>query len=155
MNVRELVDELQDWLRRNEEPELESYVPDAEIRIEDEEGTYDSPLLAVVDANGPHLIVKYPHDDCDAEEAPIDLEAALKSVKSAGYVVLKEKSYRQAQERQRVAEALRKAEERAAEDARHWAINCLDEQRRLADRLTFVYGVARAHGATVEELKGE
>lgn len=72
----------------------------------------------------------------------------------AGYVCLREKSYRQAQERQRVAEALRKAEEEAAEHARQWAVNCLDESRRLRDRLEFVYGEARAHGVTVEQLSG-
>ena len=80
---------------------------------------------------------------------------ALATVRAAGYVVIKAKSYRQAQERQRVAEALR---EHAAEDARSarvWAHNCLDEERRLRDRLTFVYGVATAKGATVEELAGE
>jgi hypothetical protein len=36
---------------------------------------------------------------------------------------------------------------------RRWAESCLDEERCLRDRLTFVYGVARAHGATVEDLR--
>jgi len=42
--------------------------------------------------------------------------------------------------------------ERDRESTMAWARNACAEERRLADRLTFVYGVARAHGATVEEL---
>ncbi|AGS82437.1 hypothetical protein SEA_YEET_137 [Mycobacterium phage Yeet] len=71
-----------------------------------------------------------------------------------GYVVLRAKSYRQAQERQRVAEVYRRCEEEAAEHARAWARDCLAEQRRLADRCTFLYGAAIAAGATPEELRG-
>jgi len=82
-----------------------------------------------------------------------ELEQALTVVKAAGYVVLKEKSYRQAQERQRVAEALKQAAERNRKDAYRWAESCLTEERRLSDRLTFVYGVAQQHGATTEELR--
>lgn len=37
---------------------------------------------------------------------------------------------------------------------REWAERAFDEQRRLADRLTFVYGEARAAGLTVEQLAG-
>lgn len=83
-----------------------------------------------------------------------DIDEALKIVKDAGYVVLKAKSYRQAQERQRVAEVRAQCAAEEAEGNRAWARDCLAEQRRLADRLTFVYGVARAHGASVEELRG-
>lgn len=75
-------------------------------------------------------------------------------LKEAGYVVLKEKSYRQAQERQRVAECYKESEIRAAESARAWARDCLAEERRLRDRCTFLYGAARAAGCTVEELRG-
>ena len=38
------------------------------------------------------------------------------------------------------------------ESVEAWARGECAEVRRLSDRLTFVYGVARAHGATVEEL---
>lgn len=94
---------------------------------------------------------------------PTDLNPAAQSLQIAearrvleadGYVVLREKSHRQAQERQRVAEALMVAAEEAAESARVWARNCLAEERRLRDRITHVYGVARAHGATLVELAG-
>lgn len=82
------------------------------------------------------------------------VEDAKQLLAKAGYVVLKEKSYRAAQERQRIAECMREQAERAAEHARRWALNCCAEERYVRDRLTFVYGVARAHGATVEELGG-
>ncbi|UVT31508.1 DNA binding protein [Mycobacterium phage Sejanus] len=71
-----------------------------------------------------------------------------------GYVVLREKSYRQAQERQRVAEALRRAAEEDAERARQWALNCLEVERRLSERCTFLYGAARAAGCTANDLRG-
>ncbi|QQM15293.1 hypothetical protein SEA_POUND_135 [Mycobacterium phage Pound] len=82
------------------------------------------------------------------------IEEAKDLLKLNGYVVLKEKSYRQAQERQRAAEAYMRCEEEAAEHARAWARDCFAEQRRLADRCTFLYGAAIAAGATPEELRG-
>jgi len=84
----------------------------------------------------------------------ITIEEALETVRHEGYVVLKEKSYRQAQERQRIAEALKLAAEDRIESVEAWARGALAEERRIRDRLTFVYGVARAHGATIEELSG-
>lgn len=80
-------------------------------------------------------------------------ERAKATLATRGYVVLKEKSYRQAQERQRVADAYRHAAEQDAEHARAWARDCLTEERRLRERLTFVYGMARSYGASVEELR--
>ena len=70
------------------------------------------------------------------------------------WVVLKAKSYRQAQERQRVAEALRAAEERNSEHTRAWAMRAFEEERRLRDRCTYLYGLAARYGATDEELRG-
>jgi hypothetical protein len=87
--------------------------------------------------------------------ASIELEKALDTVRAAGYVAIKSKSYHRAQERQRVAEVRAECETAAAEHARQWAGKCLDEQNRLAARLTFVYGMALMHGATVEALRGE
>ena len=83
-----------------------------------------------------------------------EVEIARAIMERAGYVVLKAKSYRQAQERQRIAECYRDREIEAADSARAWARDCLNEERRLRDRCTFLYGAARAHGATVEELRG-
>jgi hypothetical protein len=72
-----------------------------------------------------------------------------------GWTVLRERSYRAAQQRQAIAESLLIAAKEDVESTRSWALNCLEEERRLRRRLEFVYGVARAHGATVEELSGE
>lgn len=82
------------------------------------------------------------------------IEEAKKLLVDNGYVVLKQKSYRQAQERQRVAEALRECAEEGAAHARAWAKDCLVEERRLRDRCTFLYGAALARGATPTELRG-
>lgn len=79
----------------------------------------------------------------------------ITALEADGFVVLRAKSYRQAQERQRVSEALRRSAWEQVESTRRWAETAFAEQRRLSDRLTFVYGVARAHGATVDELRGD
>lgn len=81
-------------------------------------------------------------------------EDAIAILEERGYVVLKAKSYRQSQERQRVAEALRRNEEQHNEHTRAWANRCLDEERRLSARCTYLYGLAARHGATDEELRG-
>jgi hypothetical protein len=81
---------------------------------------------------------------------PTDRAKAM--LESRGYVVLREKSYRQAQERQRVAEALRKLEEEHNVHTREWAHRAFDEMRRLSDRCTYLYGLAARHGATESEL---
>jgi len=86
-----------------------------------------------------------------------DLVAAAKTLlKANGFVVLREKSYRQAQERQRVAEALREAADSDREAHYEWMRReVFPEERRLRDRCMFLYGAARAHGATVEELRND
>lgn len=87
--------------------------------------------------------------------APAKLaQTIIDDLAAAGYVVVRAKSYRQAQERQRVAECQRRAAEEARDSATAWARDCLTEERRLRDRITHVYGVARAHGATLVELAG-
>ena len=81
------------------------------------------------------------------------VQRAKEVLERSGYVVVKAKSHRQAQERQRVAEALRRAAEESQAGTERWAREHLcGELSRLRERLTFVYGVARAKGATVEEL---
>ena len=85
----------------------------------------------------------------------IDLDDALEVIRAAGYVAIREKSYRAAQERQRLAQARADWELNRREGAEKWARDCCDEERRIRERLTFVYGVARAHGATVEVLRGD
>lgn len=83
-----------------------------------------------------------------------DIASARQVLEANGYVVLREKSYRQAQERQRVAQVRRECEEEAAEHARQWARDCLKAERRLAERCTFLYGAARAAGCTEADLRG-
>lgn len=83
-----------------------------------------------------------------------EIDVAKTLLESVGYVVLKEKSYRAAQERQHLAQAeVNYAYQRIA-DTREWANKAYDEQRRLADRITFVYGEARAAGVPREKLVG-
>lgn len=82
-------------------------------------------------------------------------EARAKALlESHGYTVIKTKSYQRSLEMRRRAEALLACQEEHNEHTRHWAGLAFDEQRRLSDRLNYVYGVARAHGLTHEELAG-
>lgn len=86
-----------------------------------------------------------------------DVEIALEKVRSAGYVAIKEPSHRRAQERQRIAEAMRaSAEQQQQASTERWAReDLIPENRRLSARLTHVYGVAKAKGATDAELRGD
>ena len=84
-----------------------------------------------------------------------DINAAKTLLAQHGYVVLKTKSYRQAQERQHIAEAERAYADRMRHDTEQWARTTLhNEIRELQARCTFLYGAARAAGLTVEELRG-
>lgn len=84
-----------------------------------------------------------------------DLEEARLLLKAHGYVTVKEGSYAAAQTRLAVAKHRAECESEAAAHARDWARDCLRESRRLMDRLTFVYGVARAFGASHDDLRGD
>jgi len=83
------------------------------------------------------------------------VRAALETARAAGYVSVKESSYRRSQERQRMAEVREASEREHNVSTAAWANKAYDEQRRLADRLTFVYGVARSLGASVDDLAGD
>ena len=82
-----------------------------------------------------------------------DQQAAIDVLRLAGYSVIRQRTYARLLERVRVAEALREAERDHRKDSQEWARRECDEQRRLSDRLTYVYGVARAHGASVDDLR--
>lgn len=71
-----------------------------------------------------------------------------------GTVTIKRSTYRKLHDDRRIAEYRARLQTEHEQHVRAWAHEAFEEQRRLADRLTFVYGVARAHGATVEELSG-
>lgn len=81
------------------------------------------------------------------------LDKAAELVRGNGFVVLRERSYRAAQERQRIAEARMNDAIDQRDHQRGWMENeVFPRERLLADRVTFLYGAARAHGATVDEL---
>lgn len=84
-----------------------------------------------------------------------ELQRALALVKSSGFVAVTAKSYRASQGRQRIAKCMELAERDRREGAEAWARDCCAEERRVRERLTFVYGVARAHGASVRELSAD
>lgn len=100
-------------------------------------------------------IHNYPLGNAESRAVAWALEEALDVVRAAGYVVLKAKSYRQAQERQRVAEALRAAEAESAESARRWARECLEQERFLRERVTYLAALCMKLGATMDQLRGE
>jgi hypothetical protein len=77
-----------------------------------------------------------------------------KALEADGYVVLRAKSYRAAQERQHIAEALLKSQEEHNEHTRAWANKAFDEQRALGDRCMYLYGLAARLGATDDDLRG-
>jgi hypothetical protein len=85
----------------------------------------------------------------------VDALHAKRLLESAGYVVIKGTSHRRAQERQRIAEARMEDAFSRVASVEAWAQSLCAEERRLRDRLVFVYGVARAHGASVAELSQE
>lgn len=70
-------------------------------------------------------------------------------------VVLKDASYRKLHERVRVAEVMAKCAKEDAESARSWAREAFAIERRLADRCTYLYGLAASLGATAEQLSGD
>jgi hypothetical protein len=82
------------------------------------------------------------------------IEAAKATLVAAGFVVLREKSYRQAQTRQAIAQREVLAAERAADHAQTWGRDCLARERRLSERCTYLYGLAASLGATEAQLAG-
>lgn len=88
--------------------------------------------------------------------ADASLIARAKALLEAnGFVVLRAKSYAKARQDMHTAKALLASEERHAEHIRAWASDAFAEQRRLAERCTYLYGLAAAHGASADELRGD
>lgn len=86
---------------------------------------------------------------------PDNAIAAKALLEADGWTVVRTKSYHAARERQRVAEARVRWAERDIESAQHWAREVLAGERRLAQRCSYLYGLAAALGATDEQLRGE
>lgn len=82
-----------------------------------------------------------------------ELTAAMDIVHAAGFVTVRTRSYYQAQERQRTAKTRATCEAEARARTELWAQQAFKEQARLADRLTYVYGAARAAGLSIEDLR--
>lgn len=78
----------------------------------------------------------------------------IAALEAEGFVVLRAKSYRQAQMRQDRAQMRAFWAHRDRERSEEWARDCLAQERRLSDRCTYLYGLAAAKGATVDELSG-
>ncbi len=76
----------------------------------------------------------------------------LAYLEDAGFVLHREKSVKAARERQQRAEMRARWAEEDAESSNAWARDCLREQRRLADRCTFLAALAVSKGATLDEL---
>lgn len=92
------------------------------------------------------------------ERQPSEREIAIAKqiLEASGYVALKAKSYRNSQERRRMAEARAEYEAQANLGTQRWVQQDLvPEIRSLHDRVTFLYGAARAAGASVEDLQGK
>lgn len=88
-------------------------------------------------------------------DGPAAIDCAKALLVANGYVIHKAKSWRQLIERVRVAEALQCSAEEYRQSTQEWAQTTLhNEIRDLMARCTFLYGMARAKGATVEELVG-
>lgn len=74
-------------------------------------------------------------------------------LEAEGYVVVKAASYRRAQERQRIAEALLRSAEERIESVETWARNCLSAERAARDRCSALVGFAMEHGTTLDDLQ--
>lgn len=83
----------------------------------------------------------------DQEEA-----RAKEMLERNGYTVIKTKTYLREKEMRRRAESRLEWEKERNEGTYHWANRAFDEQRRLSDRITYVYGVAKEYGAPDEKL---
>lgn len=78
---------------------------------------------------------------------------AIDFLTTRGFFVMRDKSYRQAQERWKVAAAQAEWERSEAESTRRWAQQFIDECAELRWRCSFLYEKAVEHGATTDELR--
>ncbi len=81
------------------------------------------------------------------------LATAAKLLRQNGFTVIRARSYRAAQKRQWIAEARMDDAIEQRDHQRAWMESeVFPRERLLSDRVNFLYGAARAHGATVDEL---
>lgn len=112
------------------------------------------------DGNGDLVVTGEWGPRSDDEPATLTLtfdsiDAAKALLAANGFVVHRAKSWRQLIERVRVAEAIERVAEEYRQSTQEWAQTTLHNTiRDLYARCTFLYGMARAKGASVEELAG-
>lgn len=83
-----------------------------------------------------------------------EIDIAKQILTASGHVVLKASSYAKAQERQRIADVMcEDARKRERLSDKWWRESILPELFSYRDRVTFLYGAARAAGCTVEKLR--
>jgi hypothetical protein len=76
-------------------------------------------------------------------------------LESSGYVVVTEKSYRAAQERQRIAKVMQESAERYEGGMREWLErDVFPWERHLVERVNHLAGLASRLGATAEDFVG-
>lgn len=85
-------------------------------------------------------------------EPTADEAAAIELLTLAGFTVLRSRSYDALRERVRVAEALQLAAQEARDSCERWAHKCLDEERRLVNRLNAVCTGAAALGVGIAAI---
>lgn len=79
----------------------------------------------------------------------------VKAIEDAGFTILRTKSYRAAQERQRVAEVMREMAEEDKRTQREWMErDVFPWERHLVNRLNHVAALAKGLGATAEDFVG-
>lgn len=71
-----------------------------------------------------------------------------------GWTIIRTRSHQRTLEELRAARAGWQNEIVRRKDTEGWAHDSLDEERRLRDRCTYLYGLAARLGATDEQLQG-
>ena len=84
-----------------------------------------------------------------------EIATVKRFLEARGFTVLRTKSYNAMKERHYGRECELRSQVEHNEHTRAWANRAFDEQRRLSDRCTFLYGEAMARGATAADLVGD
>lgn len=79
-------------------------------------------------------------------------QGAIDKLRMAGYVVVRARTYDAMLERKRIAEALQQAAEDHRASSERWALNCLNEERRLVHRLNAVCAAATSLGVPLDAI---
>lgn len=83
------------------------------------------------------------------------VEQVMTAAQDEDILIITKRSHEKLREERDIARHRLEFEKRDAEHAREWAGRAHDEQRRLADRLTKLYGIAKAQGVDLVEIEQE